>query len=110
MESSNNMASSSLSLDEEAFPDVGMWFPHDVATWVKTNSTRLGVPDPYIGIPLLVTLAYLSRKSIVKYVLEVNHEENDILEDQDEGASTECIDLHIEPLILYGVVAGDRWD
>ena len=88
---------------ETDLSDVGMWFPHDVADWIKTNSIRLGVPDQYIAIPLLVAVSYLARNTVVKYVLDLEEEERTV----DEEIICAEMDLHVEPIILYGVVAGE---
>ena len=55
----------------------------DIASWITHHSTLLGVPDTYISSPLLIAAAYCAQHSTVSYE-----------------------DLHVEPVILYGLVVG----
>ena len=59
------------------------WFPKEVSDWIIYHSTILGVPETYISIPLLVSIAYCSQHSIVT-----------------------AGEFHSEPIILYGLVCG----
>ena len=59
------------------------WFPEEVVKWIKYHATILGVPDTYLSIPSLVTIAYSSQHSTVT-----------------------AGDFHTEPIILYGLDCG----
>ena len=74
--------------------DINDWLPHEIAFWIKYEATRIGVPDTYIAIPLLVSIAYLSQHATAKYTLK-----NEI--------TGEIITVHEEPIILYGLTVGD---
>ena len=60
------------------------WFPRKIHDWIRDHAKRLGVPEVYLGVPLLVTTCHLSMHSVVRL-------------DQ----------YHKEELILYGLVGGD---
>ena len=60
------------------------WFPREIYHWIKEHAMRLGVPEVYLSIPLLVTTSHLAMHSVVKL---------------DE--------YHDEQMILYGLVGGD---
>ena len=45
--------------------DSTKWFPKEVSDWIIYHSTILGVPETYISIPLLVSIAYCSQRSVV---------------------------------------------
>ena len=59
------------------------WFPSKITDWVNHHATILGVPDSYISVPLLVSVAYCSQHTTVNVG-----------------------DLHVEPVILYALVCG----
>ena len=59
------------------------WFPSSIYEWIKHQATILGVPESYISIPLLVSVAYCSQHTTVNVA-----------------------DMHVEPLILYALVCG----
>ena len=64
--------------------DIESLFPTKIKRWIEYQSKILGVPHSYIAIPLLVAISYSSQH-------------------------TELIignDLHKEPALLYGIVAG----
>lgn len=64
--------------------DVKKFFPAEISNWIKYQSTILGVSDLYICWPLLVTTAYFSQHTFVRT----------------------SNSIHIEPLIIYGLVGG----
>ena len=74
--------------------DIQDWFLEEIAFWVKYEATRIGVPDTYIAIPLMVSVAYFSQHTTVGYTLQ--HEK-----------TGELITMHQEPIILYGLAVGD---
>lgn len=73
--------------------DISDWLPDEYVKWVKMEATKLGVHDVYITYPLLVAVSYLSQHSEASYLIK--NEAGDV------------INLHTEPLILYGLVCGD---
>ena len=60
------------------------WFPKEIHDWVFEHARRLGVPEMYLSIPLLITVSHLSMHTII-----------------------ELDKLHKEESILYGIVGGD---
>ena len=60
------------------------WFPKQISEWIYEHSRRIGVPETYISVPLLITASHLSMHMKVQ------------VDDQ-----------HHEESILYGIVGGD---
>lgn len=108
--------------------DIRGWFPPKILNWINLHSTRLGVPDTYLAIPLLVTVAYLSQHSVSTYRLDItepqeeetreearfevppsDEESENVDNDDDTNLDSDCtyMDFHTEPLILYGVISGE---
>ena len=60
------------------------WFPTEIYRWVQQHSKRLGVPEVFISVPLLVSTCHLSMHAVVQ------------------------VDKYQkEHMILYGLVGGD---
>lgn len=64
--------------------DLDSLFPSKIKRWIEYSSKILGVPHSYIAIPLLVAISYCSQHTDIS----VGN------------------DLHKEPALLYGIVAG----
>lgn len=64
--------------------NVRDFFPNEIADWVHFKSKILGVPEPYIAIPIIVATAYLCQHTYISV-----------------GGG-----MHIEPIMVYGLVAG----
>ena len=47
--------------------DISDWFPQDIAKWLKYQCTLLGVPDTFLSVPLIVSIAYLSQHATAEY-------------------------------------------
>ena len=73
--------------------DLDAWFPPEYVRWIRLMSTKLGVNELYIALPLIVSVAYCTQHSSARYVMKNN--------------AGEDVVLHEEPLILYGLVAGE---
>ena len=54
--------------------DITDWFPPQIVRWIRLHSIRLGVPDTYMAIPLIVTVAYLSQHSSCTYRIKLDEE------------------------------------
>ena len=72
--------------------NVGEWFPVAIPNWIKTQSSRLGVPAQYLDVPLLVSVAYLLQQVSVQYQIMV-------VDADEEGNEPEYVDFHTEHLI-----------
>ena len=64
---------------------VDNWFPKEIGKWIKHQATVLGVPLSYVAIPLLVGASHCSQHTDIT----IGHK-----------------DIHKEPALLYGIVAG----
>ena len=99
--------------DDSREPNISNWFPAKVVNWIRLHSTRLGVPDTYLALPLLVSIAYLSQRSCATYRMKIEVDEEDEADDdenivvEDDGKKYVIIEFHSEPLILYGVISGE---
>ena len=96
--------------DDSSNPNIDNWFPEKVVNWIRLHSTRLGVPDTYLALPLLVSIAYLSQRSCSTYRMKVEIDEadnDDNIVIDEEGKRYVTIEFHSEPLILYGVICGE---
>ena len=64
--------------------DTRNWFHPRIADWIQYHATMLGVPDTYIGFPIIASVAYCSQHATVSL---------------DDGT-------HSEPVLIYGLVGG----
>ena len=79
--------------------DITDWFPPQVVRWIRLHSVRLGVPDTYMAIPLIVTVAYLSQHSTCAYRIKLVEEPDtdQINPDESLGESPETLMSHGTP-------------
>ena len=81
--------------------DITDWFPPPIVEWIRLHSVRLGVPDTYMAIPLIVTIAYLSQHSSCTYRIKLEEEpvseEMNINESLDELPPTTMSHHHGTP-------------
>ena len=59
-------------------------FPPKIGKWIAHQATILGVPHSYVAMPLLVGISYCSQHTDI----------------------TVGNEIHKEPALLYGIVAG----